>query len=277
MSNFDDLPEHGRLLGRALAHFHPDDRVVGLVLSGSLAHGSADFYSDVDLYIVVGDGMLDAVFAERDVAAEVVGDSLFRFEVEPVPGGSRDYIVTYGGPVKFDFMYYQQSEVVPDRKWIGCPILKDSTRSMETTLTRSAGLALHQSTREVLLDLNQRFWTWCWYVFGKIMRGELWEALDGLHSMRSLAILPLLDWVAERPHESYRRLELKVDPETADRLTTTVASLESEALYAALQSSISLFRDLRAVMFDREGLIFDPAPEETLASEMSRRWFKGKE
>ena len=44
------LPEHRKLLERAVARFRDDARVVGLVLGGSLAHGAADFYSDVDLY-----------------------------------------------------------------------------------------------------------------------------------------------------------------------------------------------------------------------------------
>jgi hypothetical protein len=33
------------------------------------------------------------------------------------------------------------------------------------------------------------------------------------------------------------------------------------------------FRRLRAVVFERYGLTFDPTPEEVLESEMSRRWF----
>ena len=116
------------------------------------------------------------------------------------------------------------------------------------------------------------FWTRCWYVFGKIVRGELWEALDGLHSIRSLALVPSLDWAAERPNEGYRRLESKTDATTASRLLATVAPVQPEALYSALQAEIELFRSLRAVLFDRYGLTFDPTPEEALESEMSRRW-----
>jgi hypothetical protein len=52
----------------------------------------------------------------------------------------------------------------------------------------------------------------------------------------------------------------------------TVAALQPEALYAALQTEMELFRSLRAMVFDHYGLTFDPMPEEVLASEMSRRW-----
>jgi len=259
-------------LERAVARFRDDDRVPGLVLGGSLALGGADFYSDVDLYVIVRDEALDPVFAERDAAAQAIGSSLFRFTVEPVPGGSRDYIVTYPGPVKLDLMYYRESEVEPGPKWEDRPVLKDDCGSVAEVVSRSAGFGPERPAPEVLVELDQKFWTWCWYVFGKILRGELWEALDGLHTIRSLALVPLLDRAAGRPHEGYRRLERKLEPRTSSLLTATVASLQPGMLYAALQAEIALFRELRAIVFDRYGLTFDPKPGEIIEEEISRRW-----
>lgn len=88
---------HGELLGRAVARLRQDERVVALILGGSLARGAADLYSDVDLYVVVRDGAFDAILAERDAVTEVVGSRLFAFDVDPVSGGSTDRIVLYGG------------------------------------------------------------------------------------------------------------------------------------------------------------------------------------
>jgi predicted nucleotidyltransferase len=266
------LPQHRNLLERAVARFRDDDRVLGLVLGGSLALGGADFYSDVDLYVIVRNESLDAVFAERDAAAEAIGSPLLRFTVEPVPGGSRDYIVTYPGPVKLDLMYHRESEVVPGPKWEDRPVLKDDSGSLAVVVSRSAGSGPDRHAPEALAELEQKFWTWCWYVFGKISRGELWEALDGLHTIRTLALLPLLDRAAGRPHEGYRRLERKLDPRTSGLLAATVVPLQPGALYAALQAEITLFRELRAIVFDRYGLTFDPKPGEIIEEEISRRW-----
>jgi len=144
-----------------------------------------------------------------------------------MPGGSTDHIVIYEGPVKFDFMYLKESDFTPNPKWVGCAVLEDASGRVGAAVARSEGLAAPQPTTEELLGLNQKFWTWCWYVFGKIVRGELWEALDGLHSIRSLALVPLLDWAAERPHEGYRRLEHKTDPEAASRLMATAAAVQA--------------------------------------------------
>ena len=226
----------------------------------------------MDLYVIVRDRAFDTVFAERDVVAEAIGSPLFRFAVDPVPGGSRDYIVTYPGPVKLDLMYHRRSELEPGSKWENELVLKDDSGSLATLVSRSAGSGPGRGTPEVLAELDQKFWTWCWYVFGKIERGELWEALDGAHTIRSHALLPLLDLSAERHHEGYRRLERKLDPDTAGSLAATVASLQPEALYRALQAEIFLFRELRAIVFDRYSLTFDPEPGEIIEAEIGRRW-----
>ena len=272
LPGLDGLLEHRKLLERAVARLWDDARVMGLVVGGSLAHGVADLYSDVDLYVVVRDEAFDEVFAYRDALVEAVGSPLFGFDVDPMPGGSTDHIVVYEGPVKFDLMYLKESDLEPAPKWIGCVVLKDATGHVGEVVAHSEGLAPPRPTSEELLNLNQEFWIRCWYVFGKIERGELWEALDGLHSIRSLALLPMMDWAAERLHEGYRRLESKTDARAASRLMATVAAVEPEALYAALEAEIELFRRLRAVLFERYELTFDPRPEEMLESEMKRRW-----
>jgi predicted nucleotidyltransferase len=268
--------DHGELLGRAVARLREDERVAALVLGGSLARGAPDCYSDIDLYVVVRDGAFDAVLAERDAIAGGVGSRLFAFDVDPVPGGSTDRIVLYEGPhgkpIKFDFMYLKESDLVPDPKWVGCAVLEDEGGRVGGVVARSEGLEPPPPKPEELRELNQKFWTLCWYVFGKIVRGELWEALDGLHNIRSLALVPLLDWAAKRPHDGYRRLEGKLNARTAPLLGATLSPLEPEALYAALRAEVELFRSLRAEVSGRHGSGFDPASEEALEAEMGRLW-----
>jgi len=266
------LPQQRELLEHAFARLKDDAGVVGLVVGGSLAHGGADFYSDVVLYVVVRDGAFEEVFAERDPIAEAVGSPLFVFDVDPVPGGSTDHIVVYEGPVKFDFMYLRESDLEPHPKWVGCAVLKDTDGRVGAVVARSEALGPPRPRAKDLSELNQKFWTLCWYAFGKIERGELWEALDGLHSIRTVALVPLLDWSAERPHEGYRRLERKTNQEQASRLLATVAPMRAHALHAALRAEVELFRELQAAVLVRYGLTIDLAHEEMLESEMSRRW-----
>jgi predicted nucleotidyltransferase len=272
LPSLDRLPQHRELLERVFARFRDDIRAVGLVLGGSLAQGGADFYSDVDLYVVVRDGAFEDVFAERNSTAEAVGSPLFGFAVDPVSGGSTDHIVVYEGPVKFDFMYLRESDLGPHPRWDGCVVLKDTDGRVGAVVARSEALGPPRPSAEGLSELNQKFWTLCWYAFSKIERGELWEALDSLHNIRGLALVPLLDWTAGSRHEGYRRLERKTNQEQASRLSATVAPMRAHALHAALRAEMELFRELRAAVLDRYGLTIDLAHEEVLESEMSRRW-----
>jgi hypothetical protein len=151
-------------------------------------------------------------------------------------------------------------------------VLKDTDGRLGAVVARSEALGSPRPSAEDLSELNQMFWTLCWYVFGKIERGELWEALDGLHGIRTLALVPLLDWSAGRRHEGYRRLERKTNRDRASLLLATVAPVRTRALHAALRAEVELFRELRAAVLDRYGLTIDLAPEEVLESEMGRRW-----
>ena len=104
------------------------------------------------------------------------------------------------------------------------------------------------------------------------MRGELWEALAGIHNIRSDARLPMLDWTAGRSHEGYTRLETRLDPGMAQRLEDTLGLLEAGALYDALQAEISLFRDLCEPLFGRLGSTYDRVPGEEIKDEMVQHW-----
>lgn len=268
----EQFPAHRHLLERAVAHFQPDPRVVGLAVSGSIATGEMDFYSDIDLEVVVRDEDFDAVFAERDKIAEQVGNPLFRFDADHLPFENHFYIVLYPGAVKLDFMYERASGIQPGWGWLNCLILKDSDGLLAQAKAASQGTQPAPPDPESLLALNQKFWTWCWYVFGKIVRGELWEALDGIHGIRSMALLPMLAWTTGGRPEGFRRLERKIDPTTADRVAATAAMLQSEGLYAALLAEMALFRELRACLFDRYGLTADPAAEQALEEVIAQHW-----
>lgn len=276
-ASFGELRTHRELLERAVVRFRGDKRIVGLILGGSLAAGEWDFYSDVDLYVLVGNGVLEEVFAARESAADAVGSRLCGFAVEPVAGGSTDYCVLYegpAGPVKFDFMYLELSDLRPDPKWAGCLVLDDATSGRITeVLDESQALDPPPLLSEDLLELDREFWTRCWYTFGKIVRGELWEALAAVHTLRSDALLPLLDWNAGRKPEGYRRLERKEDEGTLALLGATVVPRPlPEELYEALREEMDLFCELSTTLAKRFGIALNLQHGSAVRSAIERHW-----
>jgi hypothetical protein len=83
-------------------------------------------------------------------------------------------------------MYLRESDLGPHPRWDGCVVLEDTDGRVGAVGVRSEALGLGGPSAEDLAELNQKFWTWCWCAFGKIERGELWEALDGLHTARPI-------------------------------------------------------------------------------------------
>jgi predicted nucleotidyltransferase len=144
LSTLDALPEHQRLLQRAWKHLETDPRVAGLAVSGSIASGNADSYSDIDLDVIAHDEDFDALFADRDGAAEAIGQPLFRFIADHLPFGSFMYIVLYDGPVKVDFSYQRASQIGPRWTLAKRLVLKDVDGFLTHVISQSQGLAPDQ-------------------------------------------------------------------------------------------------------------------------------------
>jgi aminoglycoside 6-adenylyltransferase len=95
----------------------------------------------------------------------------------------------------------------------------------------------------------------------KLRRGELWTAKESLDvGMKRLGLLPMLEWHAMAvfgdDHDTWhdgRFLEKWAEPSAAKRLPGTFARYDSADIGRALHSSMDLFRDLAAVVSERNG------------------------
>jgi hypothetical protein len=278
LTGLDRFSEHRHVLDAMVDRYGDDPRVTGLLLGGSNVAGGMDFFSDVDLDVVVDDRFVEAVFAERDRAVEAAGRPLFRFIADHIPGGEHIYIVLYdtpAGPVKLDVEYHRAGTVVPVEWLTRCRLLLDRTGALAAASAAAAGLPPPGPGVAVLRDLDQKCWTWCWYACGKIVRGELWEAVDALHTIRARVLVPLLTWGAGARMEGARRLERKADAAVLRQLAATIAPPERRPLYAALQQTIELYTNLREPVFSRCDVRTDVHAEETLRHAMARCWTEG--
>jgi predicted nucleotidyltransferase len=266
-------PEHQRVLARVVERFQKDSRVAGLLLGGSFVSGKPDFYSDLDLYIIVHDEHFTDLLAERHSAAAAAGRVLTGFVPDHLgPGGDEMYIAVYDGPVKADFNYVRQSTIKPNWRLASRLVLKDADGRLTGTIRASAGLMPAPPSVDSLEALHNKFWTWCWYVFGKIARGELWEALDGVHAIRALALVPIAEWDASRPREGHRRLESRLNDNVRARLAATVSTLDAVALHRALQAEIDLFKDLQARVWPQYGVDVDERPGRMIQDAIRVAW-----
>ncbi len=245
----DLLPSYEVVLNRVPPHLRElaaaardravrDPRVAGLVVGGSVARGTADQYSDLDLVIVCEDETYPEVLATAHELAESLGPLLVAFTGEHV-GEPRLLVALYdAGPRHVDLKFV-------------------SVRDLGTRV--EDGLVVWQRDRVVDRAHEQqtaswpspdpqwiedRFWVWAHYTTVKCARGELFEAVDALSLIRSTALAPLI--MADRiPNPSgVRRLE-QAAPAWVPLLRRTVPDVALQDCLRATKATIDVYLRLR--------------------------------
>ena len=98
-----------------------------------------------------------------------------------------------------------------------------------------------------------RIWTWVWYTHSKILRGELYEALDALQYLRTNVLFALLaESAAVKPYGS-RRAEQHVG-EPGPLFARTVPPLERETVMDALRATVELYLKLADPLLEQRGV-----------------------
>ena len=64
-------------MNRFLVACQADDRVIAAYLGGSYVSGTADAYSDLDLYLITTDEAYESFLAEREAFIRLLGEPLF--------------------------------------------------------------------------------------------------------------------------------------------------------------------------------------------------------
>ena len=242
MKKFDDftLPgPHATFLRDAIDRLSKDERLVGIAAGGSYATRSMDEFSDLDLVIAVEQAAYESVLSERQAIAKGLGPLLSAFTGEHV-GEPRLLICLYGPPLlHIDLKFVRLSDA--------------STRVEEPIVIWERDGRLTAALAANRADfrgpdpqwIEDRFWTWVHYVAGKIGRGELFEAIDGLSFLRAqvLGPLPLLSRGA-RP-AGVRNIEF-LAPAFAKQMESTIAAYSADSCLTALHAAVDLYRNLRS-------------------------------
>lgn len=234
---------HRAFLARCEAALRADARFVGLAAGGSYLTNAMDEFSDLDLVLAVEPSAYDDVLASRKAFAGTLGTLLAAFTGEHV-GEPRLLICLYGHPLLHVDLKFVVLEDAAQRVEDPAVIWERDARLSEVL---SSGRAEFPNPDPQWLD--DRFWTWVHYLAGKIARGELFEALDGLAFLRGRVLGPLaLERAGARP-AGVRRIEREV-PEVARRMQEAVARYEAGDCLRALRACVALYRDFRPSSVD---------------------------
>ena len=256
-------------LGRFLAACTEDTRVVAAFLGGSYAARTADEYSDLDLYLIVGDQHYDTFFAERRAFLGRLGEAVF---FEDFSDFGFDMVVfifsdgvegelALGRASGFDHIHGGPFEVLVDKKGIldrkNFPLLQPT----------------QVEQRETLRWLIYWFWRDL-SVFNRAMvRGRLWTAHGLLEDLRLKCVN-----LARLKHEffsvgmvGYKDLEHAADAQDLEALRATVCPLEREAMLEAAGRLVGFYLRTVPPLATDHGIAY-PADLETVVMGKLERW-----
>jgi len=230
-------PSHRQFVAGALPRLSADPRIVGVAAAGSWATDSMDAHSDVDLVIGVLPTAFDEVMGDRLRIASTLGHLVSGFTGEHV-GEPRVLICLYESPllhVDLKFVDIERIGAVVDR-----PAVLWERGGFGDALARAfTGYAAPDTDW-----LEDRFWTWLHYGVAKVVRGELFEAIDLITFMRGRVLGPLVLQAAGAAPTGVRRIE-RASPEWARRLEATVPAYTADACLHALAACADSYRELR--------------------------------
>ena len=257
--------EIGVTLERFVAACREDTRVVAAFLGGSHAARTADEYSDLDLYLIVGDQHYDTFFAERRAFLGRLGEPVFFEDFSEFGFDMVVFIFTdgvegelaLGRASGFDHIHGGPFEVLVDKEGILEGQVFPLLQSTQVEQRRKLRWLIYWFWRD-LSEFNRA-----------IVRGRLWTAHGLLEGLRLKCVN-----MARIKHEfysvgmvGYKGLEEDADAQDLESLRATLCPLEREAMLEAagrlagfylrtapplaFQQQIAYPEDLEAVVMDK--------------------------
>ncbi|HKW60307.1 MAG TPA: hypothetical protein VJR46_11210 [Candidatus Dormibacteraeota bacterium] len=254
----DRLPRHHRRLLAACEMGFAEPDVAGMAIAGSFVDGRPDEYSDVDLRLVLAEGSLDRVFARKVELARQAGPLVAFFTGEHV--GEPQLLVTlYADLVHVDYLFMELWEAAEKNNGRQTLVLWQRDPRVTQVLSQPYVADVPAD----LAYLEARIWTWAWYIQSKILRGELWEAVSGLNTVRDVVLFRLFALARDVRFRGARFAEELVGERRA-AVELTQARVDRESLQVALRATVSLYLELADPLLMRYGVQPNEAARKTV-------------
>lgn len=242
-------PELERTLVTVAEALSETPGVVGVVLSGSVALGKVDPFSDIDLLAVVTEEDFEAVWnCRRDIEA-TAGDVVFRIDLTEVMETSA--VAFYTNGVKAHLTYVKESSLEVNSEYRDAVCLFSTSHSLGDWL-------MECQTEVDSVDLprldqdDHRFWFWLLQGVAKLERGEIWAAYDSLQTLRTI-LVTIRENSRGLPFQGFRRIEERWEEAELKALLPTVAGLSVHELHSAYLAVLAAYDNVRGERRERLG------------------------
>jgi predicted nucleotidyltransferase len=257
---------HQGVVDRFVAACQADERVVAAFLGGSYAKGTADVYSDLDLYLIILDEAFQDFLAERKAFIRLLGEPLF--------------LEDFGTPHLLFYMFADRTE---GELWVHRESLLDRlhTGPYRVLLDKKGILAnavfpQREADQAKQVETLRQQVAWFWHDlshFVKAMgRGQLWFAYGELEVLRQMCVnLARLRynfadaWVGEEP---YFKVEQVLPVERLSPLQTTFCAMEYGAMLQAALVMFRFYRDVASELAKEHSIEYQADLERMMISQL---------
>jgi Streptomycin adenylyltransferase len=236
-----------------------DERIVGVLTSGSACEGRVDQWSDIDAFLFLRDEDFDLFLQHWQTWATQLGQILLAYHPDHNPRIAWTIYHAEPIPLRVDFRMIHASEAASVSEWPAHPTSVENMVWYDNTdgrLSEAARILLHHSLRLPQEEEKQTFEEYTgkmWYFLHsascKLERGNQWYArvtfhlavLDSLMALLKLEIAATERWQASFPEWN---IEKVLTPTRLAQLNACIPLPGAENLKQALARTAQLGYDV---------------------------------
>lgn len=257
---------HRAIIDRFVAVCRADERALAAFLGGSYARGTADTYSDLDLYVITADETYAEFFAGRAAFVRQFGEPVFLEDFDAYGFALMNFIFADG--VEGELALGRAGDF---QRIHGGPhvVLLDKTgilAQMEFPEQRPPPAEQVERLRSLVYwfwhDLSHHFLT-------SLARGRLWTAVGALEGMRRTCIDLLrlaVDFTATP--EGYEQVEFVAPLARLTALEATFCPPQRDALLRAARTIIDFYREVAPPLARAHGIPYPAALEQVICARL---------
>lgn len=229
-------PQHRNLLEAIIRHYANDARIRAIILFGSLSAGNWHPFSDLDLDIVVEDGIVINPVEELQALCRSLSD-LGGDGALIIPDGDEEGDVVLSTLMEFSVRYHPLATTSPNI--VDKMDLLAGRIDLETV--RVAGLSNRVASQTSATILINQCIRWAIEIEAAIERNRLWLAIELLHYIRA-AFMEIFTQ-ARQGVRPLRFFETEARGSVQTLLGETLPSLNQAAILKALVAVIGILHD----------------------------------
>jgi predicted nucleotidyltransferase len=259
---------HQIIIDRFVASCQADDRIVAAFLGGSYARGTADEYSDLDLYLITTDEAYEDFCAGRKSFMGLLGEPVFieNFEIPNIVfyvlADGTEGELGFGRASAFTHIHSGPYQVLLDEKNILAEVVFTGVETDPAEQT------------EKLRQLVYWFWHELSHFITALGRDQLWWAYGQLDVLRHYCVKlarfqnNFLD--AEAGDEGYFKVEKAIPVEQLAPLRTTFCPMEQGAMLQSTLVMVRYYQGLAMQLAQAHGITYPKTLEQVMVERLEK-------